>query len=163
MAPLPERLLPRRAGRSATGLPTIPRMPQEPQQLRDAELDLTIERLKEALRASGANDGDGTAGYLQARRELDRLWAVSAERPFLYRTGFWGRLRGLVLVPPKAVLRRLMRWYVEPLATDQRQFNAGVLRLADELGAELARLDKRLELLEQGNREAESDEPRSAG
>ena len=130
--------------------------------MRDAELDVTVARLKEALRATGVDDGVGPAGYLPARRELDRLWAVSAERPYLSRPGFWGRLRGLVLVPPKAVLRRLMRWYVEPLATDQRQFNAGVLRLADELGAELARLEKRLERLEQGNLEAESDEPRSA-
>ena len=137
-------------------------MSPEPQQLGEAELDLTVERLKEALRATGVDDGDGSAGYLRARRELDRLWAVSAERPFLSRPGFWGRLRGLVLISPKAVLRRLMRWYVEPLATDQRQFNAGVLRLADELGAELAQLGKRLERLEQGNREAESDGPRSA-
>jgi hypothetical protein len=33
----------------------------------------------------------------------------------------------------KAVLRKLMRWYVEPVAYDQRSFNAVTLRLIDDL------------------------------
>ena len=75
----------------------------------------------------------GGDGYLSRRREAEALWAVSAERPFLSRAGAWGRARGLVLRPAKRVLRKLMRWYVEPLAADQRRFNAAVLRLADAL------------------------------
>jgi hypothetical protein len=110
------------------------------------ELDALVDRLREEVQASGGIPDDVTE--LRSRRELDRLWAVTAERPNLYRPGRWGRIRGALLVPPKAVLRRLLRWYVEPLATDQRAFNSGVLRLADELGAHLARLEDRLARLE---------------
>lgn len=40
----------------------------------------------------------------------------------------------------KAVLRKLMRWYVEPLAYDQRSFNAAMLRLVDDLQEQVDRL-----------------------
>jgi hypothetical protein len=131
-------------------------MPAEQHQNESLELDAFIDRLREEVRVSGGSvDG---ATELRARRELGRLWAVTAERPNLYRPGRWGRLRGGLLVLPKAVLRRLMRWYVEPLATDQRGFNAGVLRLADELSAHLARLEERIERLEN----AEKAPPRSS-
>jgi uncharacterized protein YlxW (UPF0749 family) len=40
----------------------------------------------------------------------------------------------------KAVLRKLMRWYVEPLAYDQRSFNAALLRLVDDLQEQVDRL-----------------------
>jgi hypothetical protein len=83
-----------------------------------------------------------------ARRELDRLQAVTAERPYRFRPGRWGHLRGFALIPIKGLLRPLMRWYVEPLASEQREFNAGVLRLADELSEHF---EQRLELLEQWN------------
>jgi hypothetical protein len=46
-----------------------------------------------------------------------------------------------------------MRWYVEPLAQDQRTFNAAVLRALDDVAtwtsAEIARLERRIEELEQ--------------
>jgi hypothetical protein len=41
----------------------------------------------------------------------------------------------------KAVLRKLMRWYVEPVAYDQRSFNAVTLRLIDELDERLSSLE----------------------
>src|SRR5439155_11165651 len=94
------------------------------------------------------------------REEAERLWAVSAERPFLYRAGALGRLRGLALVPVKTVVRKLMRWYVEPLAVDQRRFNAAVLKLVDALSeradsgqaALTARLDSLIDELERRER-----------
>ena len=46
--------------------------------------------------------------------------------------------------PAKAVLRKLMRWYVEPLAYDQRSFNAAALRLIDDLEARVAALEAEL-------------------
>jgi O-antigen chain-terminating methyltransferase len=60
-----------------------------------------------------------------------------------------------------------MRWYVEPLAVDQRRFNASVLKLVDALSeradAALAVLDRRFDELEprveeQGRRANELDE-----
>ena len=44
-----------------------------------------------------------------------------------------------------------MRWYVEPLAYDQRSFNAAALRLVDDLEARVAHLESELARL----REAE--------
>jgi hypothetical protein len=53
----------------------------------------------------------------------------------------------------KRVLRKLMRWYVEPVAAHQRTFNLAVISLVDELAertdADLARLERRLEALEE--------------
>ncbi|HLG09050.1 MAG TPA: hypothetical protein VI409_10330 [Gaiellaceae bacterium] len=43
--------------------------------------------------------------------------------------------------PVKAALRKLMRWYVEPLAYDQRSFNAASLRLIDDLSEQVDRLE----------------------
>jgi predicted SAM-dependent methyltransferase len=88
----------------------------------------------------------GETNRFPARSELDHLWAVTADRPFRFRPGRWGRVRGLVLIPIKAVLRPLMRWYVEPLAFEQREFNAATLRLVDELLAHH-------KMLEQWNRD----------
>jgi SAM-dependent methyltransferase len=68
-----------------------------------------------------------------ARDQAERYWAVTADRPYLHKPGAWGRARGLLLVPVKAVLRRLMRWYVEPALAQQRDFNASVLKALDEL------------------------------
>ena len=64
-----------------------------------------------------------------ARDEAERLWPVSADRSLRLRPG----VRGGLGTPVKAVLRKLMRWYVEPLAYDQRSFNAAALRLIDDL------------------------------
>ena len=105
-----------------------------------------VARLRDEVEGRGSDGGAGAApaqAPLIARTEAERLWAVTAERPYLAKPGLAGKARGLVLMPAKAVLRRLMRWYVEPLAADQRAFNAAVLRALDELserfGGDLAR------------------------
>jgi hypothetical protein len=41
-----------------------------------------------------------------------------------------------------------MRWYVEPVAAQQRSFNLAVLTLVDELAAEVRRLEQQLESLQ---------------
>ena len=100
----------------------------------EAEFEVIVARLREEVERGEAELESGRSDrYPARRREADSLWAVSAERPFLSRPGWLGRVRGLALAPVKSVLRKLMRWYVEPLATDQRRFNAAVLRLADAL------------------------------
>ena len=61
-----------------------------------------------------------------------------------------------VLSPVKLVLKKLMRWYVEPALMDQRTFNAAVLRLVDELQQQAAantrKLEERLARLEEGDK-----------
>ena len=76
-----------------------------------------------------------------ARAEAERLWPVSADRSLRLRPG----VRGGIGTPVKAVLRKLMRWYVEPLAYDQRSFNAAALRLIDDLQEQVDRLQAELE------------------
>jgi len=89
------------------------------------DLDVTdlFERLREELRR-GAGSGGGVESEFAATRALaERFWPVTAEREA------GGGPKGLV----KRVLRKLMRWYVEPLAADQRVYNSAVLRLVDAL------------------------------
>jgi len=99
------------------------------------EVDELISRLEFELSRSGSPDGSAGPGIapLAARAEAERLAGVTADRPYLYKPGLAGRIRGVILIPLKFVLRKLMRWYVEPLAADQRAFNASVLRLSDSL------------------------------
>jgi hypothetical protein len=92
-----------------------------------------FERLKEEVRASGPRRAGVTPGEvrLSARDQAERLWVVSAERPIAGKLG-----------PVKSVLRRLMRWYVEPAFADQRAFNDAVLKLVDDLDERVARLER---------------------
>ena len=101
-----------------------------------------FEQLKQEVRRSGAAPGEAGDGddRQAARAEAERLWPVSADRSLRLRPG----VRGGVGSPVKAVLRKLMRWYVEPLAYDQRSFNAAALRLIDDLDARIARLEAEL-------------------
>ena len=98
-----------------------------------------FEALRVEVRRSGADPGAGSgdpADRRAARDEAERLWPVSADRSLRLRPGF----RGGLGTPVKAVLRKLMRWYVEPLAYDQRSFNAAALRLIDDLQEQVDRL-----------------------
>ena len=101
-------------------------------------------QLRDEVRRSGAAPGvsgeGGNEERLAARGDAERLWPVSADRPLQLRPGLSGKLAN----PVKAVLRRLMRWYVEPLAYDQRSFNASALRLIDDLEGRMAVLEAEL-------------------
>jgi hypothetical protein len=100
--------------------------------------------LREEVRRSGGDPGvdDGNEDDRRAARaEAERLWPVSADRSLRLRPG----VRGGIGTPVKAVLRKLMRWYVEPLAYDQRSFNAAALRLIDDLQEQVDRLEAELE------------------
>ena len=100
--------------------------------------------LREEVRRSGADPGASTGDVEErrvARAEAERLWPVSADRSLRLRPG----VRGGIGTPVKAVLRRLMRWYVEPLAYDQRSFNAATLRLIDDLQEQVDRLQTELD------------------
>jgi hypothetical protein len=102
-----------------------------------------FESLREEVRRSGGDSGAGQgdpADRLAARAEAERLWPVSADRSLRLRPG----VRGGIGTPVKAVLRKAMRWYVEPLAYDQRSFNAAALRLIDDLQAQIEELERDL-------------------
>jgi hypothetical protein len=111
----------------------------------EVDVDALFAALREEIRRSGADPGGAGApgDRLAARAEAERLWPVSADRGLRLRPG----VRGGAGTPVKAVLRKLMRWYVEPLAYDQRSFNAAALRLVDDLEARVATLERELAAL----------------
>src|SRR5260221_5516474 len=99
-----------------------------------------FERLMAEVRRSGADPGAiavGVADRQALRDEAERLWPVSADRSLRLRPGVRGGLGN----PVKALLRKLMRWYVEPVADDQRSFNAVALWLVDALPGHVDRLE----------------------
>jgi hypothetical protein len=124
----------------------------------EAQIAAIFERLKTEVRSRPAVPGSaspesGARRPLPSRSRAERAWAVTAERPFEHPPTRRGRVRGLVVAPIKRVLRKLMRWYVEPVAAHQRTFNSAVLTLIDELAerteADVNRLERRLEALEE--------------
>jgi 2-polyprenyl-3-methyl-5-hydroxy-6-metoxy-1,4-benzoquinol methylase len=89
----------------------------------ETDVAALFDRLREELRR-GAVQGDSRGAEFASNRALaERFWPVTAEHPA------GGGPKGIV----KRVLRKIMRWYVEPLAADQRVFNDSVLKLVDAL------------------------------
>jgi hypothetical protein len=112
----------------------------------EVDVETLFAELREEVRRSGADPGavEGSpADRAAARAELERLWPVSADRNLRLRPG----VRGGLGTPVKAVLRKLMRWYVEPLAYDQRSFNAALLRLLDDQDERIAALEAEVHAL----------------
>ena len=108
------------------------------------DVEALFQRLREEVRRSGSDPGAAPGSEDErrvARAEAERLWPVSADRSLRLRPG----VRGGVGTPVKAVLRKLMRWYVEPVAYDQRSFNAATLRLIDDLQQQVDSLRAELE------------------
>jgi O-antigen chain-terminating methyltransferase len=89
------------------------------------EIDVAalFDRLREELRRGAVHEDSRGAEFAATRALAERFWPVTAERPA------GGGPKGAV----KRFLRKLMRWYVEPLAADQRVFNDSVLKLVDAL------------------------------
>ena len=104
----------------------------------DADVATLFAQLKEEVRRVGPRPAAGSGPSrvrVDARSAAERLWPVSADRPPAGRGG----ATGAALKPVKLVLRRLMRWYVEPVFADQRAFNDAVLRLIDDIYEQLDR------------------------
>ena len=107
------------------------------------EVDALAARLEEELRLSGPRHGAGARGSsvrLNARAAADRLARVTADRPLGGRPG----IRGALQKPAKLVVRKLARWYVEPVFADQRAVNDALLKLIDDLYEQVDRLEAEL-------------------
>ena len=101
----------------------------------DAEIEALAARLRAELEVTADVEESGRASWEPARIEAGRLAAVSGDRPFFRRPGVLGRARSAASVPAKLVVRKLVRWYVEPIAAEQRAFNGAALRLVDDVTA----------------------------
>lgn len=109
----------------------------------EVDVRALFERLKEEVAKGGGahieiRDPDARARQL-ARSQAERLWPVTADRTLLTRPG----VRGMMARPLKQVLKKLMRWYVEPVAIDQKGFNDAALKLLDDLEQRVAALERR--------------------
>jgi hypothetical protein len=131
-------------------------MADEPHIDKDADIAAIFARLQhEVRRGQNTSNGQSTQlvrrAPLSSRAEAERAWAVSAERPIEHPPD--RRLRRFIFAPVKRALRKLMRWYVEPVAAQQRSFNLTILSLIDELAeraeADATRLERRIQALEE--------------
>ena len=105
----------------------------------EADVQALFEQLKAEVRGSAAALDAGVPAdrrvRLAARAQAERLWPVSTDRSLVFRPG----VRGAVARPVKQMLRKLMRWYVEPLAVDQKGYNEALLKLVDDISEALDR------------------------
>jgi hypothetical protein len=108
------------------------------------EVDALAARLEEELRLAGPRHVAGARASsvrLNARAAADRLARVTADRPLGGRAGVVGALQR----PVKLAVRKLARWYVEPVFADQRAFNDALLKLVDDLYDQIDRLERELD------------------
>src|SRR4051812_50201719 len=104
---------------------TLPEMPDQ----QELSVDEVYERLREAV-DRGSRDVAATRGL------AERFWPVSADKPLDRRPG----PKGWLAFQVKRVLRKSMRWYVEPALAEQRIVNDALLRLRDGLPPRLDQL-----------------------
>ena len=114
----------------------------------DAEVDVRalFDALQQEVRRVGPVRGGGSATSLRlnARAAAERLWRVTADRPLGGRAG----AAGTAMKPVKLAVRKLARWYVEPVFADQRAFNDAALKLIDDLTEQVETLEARVRELE---------------
>jgi SAM-dependent methyltransferase len=102
----------------------------------DVDVVALFEQIQAELRGVAGQEADAEPSATrraELRLAAERWWSVSAERPIPNRGG----PVGAVIVVVKKVLKRLMRWYVDPLAHDQRTFNDAALKLVDDISRDL--------------------------
>jgi hypothetical protein len=81
----------------------------------------------------------GTRDVASTRGLAERFWPVSADKPLERRPG----AKGWASFQMKRILRKTMRWYVEPAFADQRIVNDALLRLVDDLSRRVDELENR--------------------
>ena len=98
--------------------------------------ELSVDEVYAQLRAAVDR---GTRDLASTRGLAERFWPVSADKPLERRPG----AKGWVAYRVKLVLRKLMRWYIEPAFAEQRIVNDALLRLVDELSRRVDELERR--------------------
>lgn len=98
--------------------------------------ELSVDEVYDQLRAAierGSRDVASTRGL------AERFWPVSADKPLDRRPG----PKGWTAHQAKRVLRKAMRWYVEPAFAEQRIVNDALLRLVDDLARRVDELESK--------------------
>lgn len=99
---------------------------------RPADVDRVYEQLKQAV-------DRGSRDLASVRGLAERFWPVTPDKPLERRAG----AKGWLTFQTKRVLRKLMRWYVEPAFSEQRIVNDALLRLVDDLERRVEALESR--------------------
>lgn len=97
---------------------------------------VSVDEVYERLRSALDRDKRDAASV---RGLAERFWPVTADKPLDRRPG----PAGFVALQVKRVLRRAMRWYVEPALAEQRIVNDALLRLVDDLQRRVDELERR--------------------
>jgi hypothetical protein len=117
-----------------------------PAGISNVDVPTLIAQLEQELRLAGprgASAASSSSIRLQARTTAERLARVTADRPL----GGRGGAIGFLQKPVKLVVRKLGRWYVEPVFADQRAFNETLLKLVGDLYEQIDRLEAELDAL----------------
>src|SRR5919202_4546800 len=101
----------------------------------EVDVAAVFERLREEVRLASTGRAPNGSVAAAARATAESSWSVSFDRRVERRPGFRGYGAWLV----KAAVRKLVRWYVEPFAADQRTFNDATLKLVYDLSERLER------------------------
>lgn len=132
-------------GRDRPGYDTAMPVPEGESVRPASEVDVAalFARLREEVRKGAVLDpsvpATASRTRVAARAEAERLWPITAERPMENRSGF----RGIATRSVKKLVRKTVRWYVEPAIADQRAFNDALLKLVDDLEERVASLERR--------------------
>jgi hypothetical protein len=98
--------------------------------------ELSVDEIYARLQAALDRDGRDVRS---TRGLAERFWPVSADKPLERRPG----PKGWTAFQVKRVLRKLLRWYVEPAFAEQRIVNDALLRLVDDLSRRVDELEGR--------------------
>ena len=110
---------------------------------REVDVAALFRQLQEEVTRTGPRRPGGdeaSTARVNARAAAERLWRVTADRRAGGRSG--------LATPVKYVVRRLTRWYVEPVFADQRAVNQALLKLVDDLQEQVDALRARVAELE---------------
>jgi hypothetical protein len=99
-------------------------------------LETDVDRIYAELKRAIDRDARDPAAM---RGLAERFWPVSADKPLEQRPG----AKGWLAFQVKRLLRKLMRWYVEPAFSEQRIVNDALLRLVDDLTRRVDELERR--------------------
>lgn len=110
----------------------------------DAQVADVLEEVRSRVRARRAEGGSNVASADElalsevqtAIQDVNVNARVNSHLPLLWEDMVVGRLRSLV----QRVVRRLLRWYINPIVDQQNVYNAASARALTLLAAENARL-----------------------
>lgn len=108
--------------------------------------------------ARSSSGGPLAAKWTAARLEVHSTAWVSSHLPIAWPTwpkGLWPKVVALT----QKIVRRLLRWYIDPIVEQQNQFNSAVIKSLDETWSAISHIERQLSELE-AQRDEQDDRKR---